>query len=193
MRIGIDIDDTICDTWEYSLPFFSKYFGINLAELKERIRDRYDILGFTHEAYLRFLSDCYKEFINDVPLKEGAKEVINKLKENGNEIIFITARSNRTFKDAYTISYNYLQKNGICFDKLYISGGTKKEFCEKENIDIFIDDSIRNCLCVKELGIDVLCFNPLHECDIYKVNNWDEVENYIEKRPNLIGGLWIQE
>lgn len=91
------------------------------------------------------------------------------------------------------LSYNYLQKNGICFDKLYISGGTKKEFCEKENIDVFIDDSIRNCLCVKELGIDVLCFDPLHDCDIYHVNNWDEVENYIEKRPNLIGGLWIQE
>ena len=35
MRIGIDIDDTICDTWEYSLPFFSKYFEINLDELKE--------------------------------------------------------------------------------------------------------------------------------------------------------------
>ena len=45
MRIGIDIDDTICDTWEYSLPFFSKYFEINLDELKERIRDRYDIFG----------------------------------------------------------------------------------------------------------------------------------------------------
>ena len=83
MRIGIDIDDTICDTWEYSLPFFSKYFEINLDELKERIRDRYDIFGFPHEAYLRFLSDCYEEFINDVPLKKGAKEAINKLKENG--------------------------------------------------------------------------------------------------------------
>ena len=29
MRIGIDIDDTICDTFDFVLPYCCKYYGVD--------------------------------------------------------------------------------------------------------------------------------------------------------------------
>ena len=79
-------------------PGDTEIFYINkLAEQLQRIRDRYDIFGFPHEAYLRFLSDCYEEFINDVPLKKGAKEAINILTVANDERKKILAYVNEKF------------------------------------------------------------------------------------------------
>lgn len=36
MRIGIDMDDTITDTWNYMLEDISKEFNIELSMLKEK-------------------------------------------------------------------------------------------------------------------------------------------------------------
>ena len=35
MRIGIDIDDTITNTWEYFIPIFSEKFNIPEEKIKE--------------------------------------------------------------------------------------------------------------------------------------------------------------
>ena len=36
MRIGLDMDDTITDTWNYMLEDISKEFNIELSMLKEK-------------------------------------------------------------------------------------------------------------------------------------------------------------
>ena len=36
MRIGIDIDDTICSTFDFVLPYCCKYYGIDYNEAKEK-------------------------------------------------------------------------------------------------------------------------------------------------------------
>lgn len=36
MNIGIDIDDTITDTFDYLMPFVAEFFGADLRELKAR-------------------------------------------------------------------------------------------------------------------------------------------------------------
>lgn len=183
MKLAIDIDDTICDTWEYSLPFFSEYYKIDLDLLKERIICRYNIKGFSRKEYLLFLKECQHKFIYDIPLKENVKEVIDKLKEE-NEIIFITARNDKTYDDAYQVSSKYLNINNIYYDKLYVAGGNKAEICKLENIDLLIDDNIDNCLATKKEGIEVLCFNPIDKIELESIDTWNELNNYIERRKN---------
>lgn len=36
MRIGIDIDDTIMDTFDYMVPFVAEYFGLDPDEMKKK-------------------------------------------------------------------------------------------------------------------------------------------------------------
>lgn len=185
MRIGIDIDDTITNTWEHFIPFFSETFNIPLDKLNkstpyyESVKD-----VISRDEYYNFIRK-HEYLTENVPLKENVKEIIIKLKEDGHTIVFITARSNSSYSDPYLISKNYLDKYMIPYDKIIVNGLDKGILCKEEKIDLFIDDSIRNCTDVSNQGIDVLMvstkFNESYKNFVH-MNDWNQVYKYIKKR-----------
>ena len=36
MKIGIDIDDTMADTFEYLMPYIAEFFDVDIKYLKDR-------------------------------------------------------------------------------------------------------------------------------------------------------------
>ena len=181
MKIGIDIDDTICDTFKSVLPSVCKYYNYSINEFEKMYEKDPDI--FTKlDDYSKYARIYYPKIIPNLPLFVNVREVIDKLKEN-NKIIFITARSTLGFDNSYKISYDYLKANNIYFDELIVGSNNKYEICKKNDIDIFIDNSINNCKCVSKLdNVDVLLFENKYNksCDKFKhVKNWDEIYDYI--------------
>ena len=181
MRIGIDIDDTICDTIANVLPSVCEYYGYGVSEFEKMYEEDADV--FTKlEDYSKYARIYYPKVIPNLPLFEHVKEVIDKLKEN-NKIVFITARSTLGFDDSYKISYDYLKANDIYFDELIVGANNKYEICKNNNIDIFIDNSINNCVGVSKLdNVDVLLFENRYNkyCDKFKhVKSWDEIYEYV--------------
>lgn len=183
MIIGIDIDDTICDTFKTFLPKICEKCNLDMEELlNKKINYEYFLL---HEDKNVYNETC--KLINDtapyLPLKEGAKDYIRKLHENGHKIIFITARSNRTFLDPYKTTEEYLNKNNIYYDKLIVGHYNKEDLCKEENIELFIDDSIEHNKRISELGINTILFEASYniDCTDYKkVSSWKELYEYIE-------------
>ena len=169
MKIGIDIDDTITDLQDDLLIEAIEYdktlrgTGIIYPERKY-IGQRFD---WNEEEKEYYLSELRWKVMNKAKIREGAIEVIQKLKEEGNEIIFITARSNRYHNDPYNTTNKWLNDNNIPFDKLVISALDKGKICEEENIDIFIDDQERNCTLTQNKGIKTIYFDIEHK----EVNN----------------------
>ena len=53
MRIGIDIDDTICETWEYVKPIYKKHFNLSDEELNKNKYSR--VLKCTIDEYYDFI------------------------------------------------------------------------------------------------------------------------------------------
>lgn len=185
MRLGIDIDDTICDTWQYVMPYMAKYYDVDLDYLKKINKVYEEALNIDFDEYFRFAKKFYGSIIPTVPLKKDVVEVLTNLRSLGVEIIFITARSSNGFDDPYKISYDYLTSHNVPFDKLIVGNKNKGEVCKGENIDLFIDDSINNCRCVKKEGIDVLLFESVSNRDnneFTKVGNWKQVEKIIMER-----------
>ena len=94
-----------------------------------------------------------KEIILDIEKLNNVAEPLQFLaeqgpqKEEGNEIIFITARfSNSDFNiDVENITKYWLLQNDIPYDKLIINANEKQKVAIEEKIDVFLDDSIRNC------------------------------------------------
>lgn len=187
MNIGIDIDDTISDTFESAIIYAKEYIK---NELKRepvvdmtKVRDHYyirDMFGLSYDEAEDFWTKYYTKIINNVKPKKLSVEIINKLKEEGNNIIIITARWNGEEIDAFEISENWLKKYNLNFNKMYVGIENKAEIAVKENIDLFIDDSIRNCEEVSDVGIKSYLFNAETNKHINQDNNIDRVYSWEE-------------
>ena len=186
MRIGIDIDDTITDTWSYMVPIYSQVFNIPVEELSNSLPYYNSVkkLNLTVEEYFKIMQPYYEENALNIPIKNDAKEVINALKKEGHKIIFITARG-KMYREPVSITEVYIEKNGIMYDKLITNATDKAVICKNENIDLFIDDSYKHCLSVSSVGIKVLMYNANYNKNIKEFNHiasWNEVYDYINKK-----------
>ena len=180
--IGIDIDDTITNSNRVVRYYISKYS--HDKELKKNVE------GIIRGSYV---SDGTKKFYkkhseiigNQIKVKKNAREMINKLHDEGHKIIIVTARNNDYYNDAYKFSYEYLTRNGIVFDKLITDQVYKKETCKKEKIDIMIDDAIDTVDSTQEIGIKSILFdssiNKNKKTKAKRLNNWIAVYKYIVK------------
>ena len=131
---------------------------------------------------MKFACSNYPVVAKIAPLKKNVIEVLKKINEDGHKIVFITARNYEEYKDPYKISYNYLKRNGIPFDKLIVNVKDKGLECVAEKVDLFIDDSTRNCKAVKNKGIKTLQFyTPFTEKNkhVQSVSSWDEIYKII--------------
>ena len=52
--------------------------------------------------------------------KEGAREVINSLHDKGWKIIIISFRKDKYLKDPYKLTVDWLNDNGILYDKVFV-------------------------------------------------------------------------
>ena len=186
MRIGIDVDDTITNSYESVIKEVADYYHKDFNELLCRKMSYTDF--FENEEfpnYNAFVFERYKHIIDKPSIKENAVNVINKLHSEGHEIIFITARHYGEYDDPYGITLKYLQKHEIEFDKIIVNKLDKGIVCKEENIDLFIDDSVGNCKKVKDAGINVLLFDaPFNKenTEFRRVDNWKEVYNIINEK-----------
>lgn len=181
LNIGIDIDDTVTDTFEYLMPLVAEYFNLDLNYLEENNISYTSLPEDIKDREVEFGKVYYDEAILNVPIKQNVSKYINMIKELGHNIIFITARSDRTNTDPVGDSKKYFDKYNILYDDV-ICTLDKVKVCKENNIDLFIDDSINNCTNISCAGIDVLLFESKinKHCDLFRrVSNWEEIYNII--------------
>ena len=185
-RIGIDIDDTITDT----SASIKKYVEEHSHEYKEGniLIERRDTIirgFFDHDVIVQFFMDYGKQIASSAELREDARDIIKKLKEEGHEIIFLTARSNQYYTNAKKFCENYLNEKNVPYDKVITGKTFKVSTCRRENIDIMIDDGVDTCADLNKAGIKALLYST--ECNISKnvisprVNSWKEAYKKIHE------------
>ena len=185
MRIGIDIDDTMTDTWKEMMPFYSGWFNISIDTLKKSMPYYNPVKDiYTKSEYFEIVRPIYDAVVPYVSLKDNVKDVIEKLHQMGHKIILISARG-KGYTDAYKLTKEYLDNNGIYYDKLIVNMENKDKVCIIENIDLFIDDSYKHCKEVNDVGIRVLLFENYFNKDdreFRHISDWNQIYNYLENR-----------
>lgn len=181
LNICIDIDGTITDAY-YWLDICNKYFNTNITE--EQVTDYrvHNLLGVTEDEYMDFYEKNKFKIHSNQKLREDAKSVIRKLSLSNN-IYFVTARD----KNLTMLTYGYLRKNEIPYDKLFVLGTPDKVDTAKDlNCDVFIEDSYDNAIQLSNAGFKVLLIDtnynrkPINE-NILRVYNWNEIYSIINK------------
>lgn len=184
MIIGLDIDDVIFNTSEYLGGILEGLQDNELNNLKlEIMRGNYTV-----PKVRDFLAKYLPQTVENAKIKEGASETIKELKKQGHTIILITARGNLAFPGSEEKSEQALTKNNIVYDKVIYNCQGKADACKANDINIFVDDSPKNCLEVQtELGIPVIGFESvitaggLREANISSVKTWDELKEAFAK------------
>ena len=167
MRIGIDIDDTLSESFELVFPFSQKFDIEELGnsgkvqnygktEDHSYIENMYS--HWTEEQTSLYWEKIFMQAVTEARPKPYASEVIHKLKEEGNQIVIITSRYEVLPNDntIETKSKEWLTKNGIPYDDFVLNAKDKLIAAQNKNIDLFIDDSIQHCRRVNSGGIKTL-------------------------------------
>lgn len=186
MRIGIDVDDTITNSYDVIFDLIGKVYNKDSNKLKEDGVNYSDVMEdhVNFPNYDKFVSDNFDKIIPNVPLKENAKDIINKLHDDGHQIIIMTARNDKEYSNPYMTTYLYLVKHDIMFDKIFVNMKDKGSLCKEQKIDIFIDDSVTNCKSAINNGINTYLFDSTfnkENNDIRRVYNWNDVYKIINE------------
>ena len=141
MTIALDLDEVVFNYIDPFLKFVNKKFGTNWS--------RPDVTSYSFEEcgilppgtngqYIAEFADAGN--LLNLPLMEGAAEVIKKLLRYGHEIFYVTSRDEKYAKD----TIEALQKAGI---ELHIRfstrAATKAQIIVETCSDVFVDDSPR--------------------------------------------------
>lgn len=183
MKIGVDIDDTITDSWECMIPYYSRLFNIP-EDILNSGKPYYQSVKhlITLDEYFEILKPVYDEAIPNVHLRPHVKETIDLLYDLGCTIYFITSRG-ADHTNAYKVSKDYLDKYGIKYEKLIVNSNDKAKVCKEIGIDLFIDDSFHHCNEVSKIGIKVLMPHRYYNTEYTEFthfDDWNEVYTYVK-------------
>ena len=188
MKIGIDLDGVVIDS-ETTFRTYEEIFDIdilngnNLINREEpKFQARYN---WTKEQEKEFIEKYFLKISKESNLMSGFMATYELLKQQGHEFVVITARGG-FIKEMKDDAIRLLNENNITFDKYYWHIDDKLEICQKENVDIMIDDDWRIIKKLSDNKIKTLYFRDtnlmkLKENNYIKeVNNWGEIYRHIK-------------
>lgn len=193
MKIGIDLDGVIFDSERIFRVYAELYDILELHQngiidnREVRFQERYN---WSQEIINNFMRKYHTKIIEEAAFMPGAKEVIKMLKNEGHELIIITARGNKK-KEHIAITEDILKKNNMyIFDKYCWGVEKKREVCVAEKIDLMIEDSNNNCKAISDAKIKTIYFKDAPNYDIEEneylktLYNWGEIYRYIKEVSN---------
>ena len=196
MNIGIDIDDTISNSFE-SVFTSAQKFDIELGNSGDPkqygkipnhnyIETMYP--HWTSEQTNLFWQKYFIDMLTIATPKDCVGEILKKLQKEKNNIILITSRYEYEEESSIIKDYTqkWLAKNNIPYDKLVMNAQNKLEASKENNIDIFIDDSIEHCRNVKNGGITAFlytstCNQDIEVSDLTRVYSWIQIYDKYKK------------
>ena len=191
MRIGLDLDGVVIDS-ERVFRTYNEIFEIekNMDKLVDKSEAKFQHrFDWTLEEQLEYTNKYFIKSVENSNLMAGFKIVYDLLKQEDVEFIVITSRGiaprGNFIQEMEDNAKKILAENDIVFDKYYWKQKDKLEACQKENIDLMIDDDYRivsklaengiQCLYLREAGIKKVENNK----NVIEVHNWGEIYRFI--------------
>lgn len=180
MRIGIDIDGVVADSFPAWLDELNTYFHRNVPAITDyQIHSLFNVSWDEMDYF--FSSQKEKLFMMPEPVR-GAKEGIENVLAAGHEIVYVTAR----WPDEEPVTRKWMKKFAIPHQEILFTGyKSKAEVVEEKGLELFIEDYLVNAEQIAETGIPVLLLDSIYNQGdggkrIIRCRNWPEISKTIK-------------
>lgn len=180
MRIGVDIDGVVSDSYTAWLGEMNRYFSKNISVLEDyEVHLVYDVSWDEMNNF--FKQNMEHLFMLPQPMK-GAKDAIESLIAQGHEIIYVTARA----ADEEEVTLRWMDKYKIPYKHLVFSDmKSKVDLARQWKLEVFIEDYTKNAVELAESGISVLLLDASYNqgelsSGIRRCRDWTEIIKAIE-------------
>ena len=188
-----DIDGTLTNINDWMIKRAVKY--AENSNIKLNVYDEfytYDkMFDWSEDDLQSFLFENFKDYLTEEMPDDNSAEILDKLKEEGHEIIFVTARG--TYEPELKVvdadltdnlTMKWLDKNNYHYDKVVIRARNKIKALEEEKLDMFIDDVDTNVYALSKY-IPVIVLSRKYNTsvqgeNITRANSWDEIYKIIK-------------
>lgn len=186
MRIGVDIDGVLNDVAEWHFAYGSKFcleHGINRGfdPTKYYMEEQFFL---TAEENREFWRQYIFDLLIAISPRPFASEVIHRLRQDGHEIIILTARDNQYLTHQYDGMSDFyvkmwLSKYNIEYDDIILGSSNKREKCLMGKFDLMIEDKASNVEKISKI-IPVFVFDaPYNQGftskNVFRVYSWYQI------------------
>lgn len=178
MRIGVDIDGVVSDSYPVWLQELNLHYGKNITVIDDyEMHLVFDVPRDDMNSF--FVSNVERLLMTPNPVP-GAKEGIETLLREGHEIIYVTART----PEEKEITVQWLTKHEIPHEheRVLFSGfKSKVDLVKQWEIEVFIEDYQVNAKAIAECGVPVLLLNASYNqgkqllTGITRCQSWNEI------------------
>lgn len=153
MILCVDLDDTLALSGKTIIDYaikFDKEVLKRTTTIKKvtNCSDYYyfaRMLNWNRQDLIKFFEYCYPNYLKDIKIKYGTRKYLKLLKKLNVKIYIVTSRREIRDDIVEKITIEWLKKNKLEYDKLYINIENKADLLGKLKPDYYIDDSLKNC------------------------------------------------
>jgi len=187
--VGVDIDGVIADYPRSFVEYINQELGTNYDADKVKKYDIYEELGINTELGIK-LKDKYRQSGQKryIPVIDGAKEMLQGLRDQGYKIVLLTARPYKKYNRIFSDTMEWLETNSLVYDAI-IFDEDKEERLLKEfgnnRVDFFIEDVASNANAISTLGVKCFLVDRPYNQDaslndnVTRIDNIKEAINYV--------------
>ena len=178
MRIGVDIDGVVSDSYPVWLQELNLHYGKNITVITDY--DMHLVFDVPSDDMNNFFVGNVERLLMMPKPVSGAKEGIETLLREGHEVIYVTART----LEQKDITVRWLIMNEIPHEheRVLFSGfKSKVDLVKQWGIEVFIEDYQVNAKAIAESGIPVLLLNATYNQDkplqtgITRCQSWKQI------------------
>lgn len=170
MKIAVDFDNTIVNTFEVSKKYLDIYLPGN------KMKSYHELTPVQEKD---FFNQYAVSITENLHLFKNVKKTFQFCHKHGITLIMVSKRG-WNCPALIPKTLEFLEKNGVEFDEINQAVIDKGKFCKLNNVDLLIDDLDKELKKVEDYGIRVLKYGSKSDKYNYALS-WDEVYRFIQK------------
>jgi len=181
VRIGVDIDGVVSDSYPAWLQELNQHYGKNITVINDY--NMHLVFDVPWEDMNNFFIDNVERLFMMAQPVCGALEGIQALLKEGHEVIYITART----PEEEEVTVRWLTMHGIPHEQVLFTGlKSKVDLVKQWGIEAFIEDYEVNAKMIAETGVPVFLLDTSYNqvdlsTGVTRCQSWNEVLEEIQR------------